>query len=201
MPFPNRSVQRTTKSAHKSAGSSPRIMIISTVAVALIVLLALGTVLYKERKVERRYVTNFIQVIYGINTGKDLCINNSAKLVSDWEVNLAARQNIIPSVNIRDKSRMIFVKIETDEYRRKIGETPQKYFNIKDDLDKLYARYAVLHALIIDPAGTLPEFNAEVNYAASEYKQAAEQLKANLPPEMTEALKSAKDRYISLRNF
>jgi ribosomal protein L33 len=188
------------KSAQKSALSAPKS--IGAVAVALIALLVLGTALHqKQKKAEQIFVTNFIRVIYCVHTGSDLSLKQCAKFAGDWEAAQAAGKNSIPGIKLAAKSRLIYVKNETDEIMGKIAEPPRKYVTAKDNLDTLYATYRTLHVVTLAPAGSLPEFTAAVDQAERAYKLAAEQLKANLPEEMSAALSNAKKKYMYLRDF
>jgi hypothetical protein len=187
------------KSAQKSALSVPRI--IGAVAVALIALLVLGTALHQKKKAEQIFVTNFIQVLYGVHTGSDLCLRQSAQLAADWEERMAAGLNIAPSFKLGDKSRLLYVKNEIDENMGKIAAPPRKYVTAKDNLDNLYTTYRNLHVVTLNRPSSLPEFTAAVDSAESAYKLAAKQLKANLPAEMSAELSNAKKKYAFLRDF
>ena len=183
----------------KSALSVPKSIV--AVAVALLALLVLGTALNQKKKAEQIFVTSFIQVIYGVHTGSDLCLRQSAKLADDWEAVQAAGKNIVPGIKLGSKSRLLYVKNETDEIMGKIAEPPRKYVPAKDNLDTLYAAYRNLHILTLAPPGSLPEFTAAVDSAESAYKLAAKQLKANLPEELSAELSNAKKKYMYLRDF
>jgi len=191
--------EATNAISQKSALSVPKS--IGAVAVALIALLVLGTALNQKKKAEQIFVTNFIQVIYGVHTGSDLCLRQSARLADNWEARMAAGLNIAPSIKLGDKSRLLYVKNETDENMGKIAAPPRKYVPVKNNLDKLYTTYRNLHVVTLNRPGSLPEFTAAIDSAESEYKLAAAQLKANLPEEMSAELKNAKNKYVSLRDF
>jgi len=191
--------EATNAISQKSALSVPKSII--AVAVALLALLVLGTALNQKKKAEQIFVANFIQVLYGVHTGSDLCLRQSAQLADNWEERMAAGLNIAPSIKLSDKSRLLYVKNETEENMGKIAAPPRKYVPVKDNLDKLYTTYRNLHVVTLNRPGSLPEFTAAIAQAERAYQLAAEQLKANLPEEMSAELKNAKNKYVSLRNF
>jgi hypothetical protein len=187
-------VERTGKAA--LAGN--RIVAVALVAV-LAVAIAGGAGLYFKKKAETAYMRNFAVACYAIQVGADKSRKISQKVATDWKSKMDQGQSFSPRLSADDDREMAAVRTKLETVKAKLAKTPEKFSSCNDQLANLETAFNKLRSVSASPGNSLPEFNNSVSQANVQYKQAASQLKAGLPPELMDELRASAKKYRGLR--
>jgi hypothetical protein len=170
------------------------------VAVVVVLAVALGgTSFFVKKKAETSYKRNFAVACYAIQVGADRSRKISQRIAVDWKSKLDAGQNFTPRLSADDDREMAAVRSKLDTVKAKLAKEPEKFSNCNEKLAKLETAFSKLRSLPSAPGNSLPEFNNSVSQAEAQYKQAATEFKAGLPPELMQELRSSAQKYRGLR--
>jgi hypothetical protein len=173
-------------------------------AIGLVItaLLATGGWLYYQHiKALRQYAFNYVRTICLIKAGADKSIKTSSRIANDWRTKAQSGQNAPPPISAAEETSLIKVKAEADVYMQKVYEPPKPFAAAKESISKLHAAYLNLHNLAISPSGTLSGFTDSASRAEAEFRRSAKELKAGLPPEISEELNRGIQKYKILNDF
>jgi uncharacterized protein YbaR (Trm112 family) len=187
--------------SQKPDKNTSKILLITASLVVLAIVASLGIRAYQQHNAESQYTANYLRALYCIKTAADRSLKTCAKISADWKVNLDAGRNVNPHVSAEDEAALNTVRGEIDKYMQKLNPPPENYVNANEKLANLNGVYAKLHALAVAPSGPLPRFNDSAGKLDSEYKKAAQELKASLPEKLSAELKKAGVKYKGLRDF
>jgi predicted Zn finger-like uncharacterized protein len=185
----------------KTGKKSAKPFIIVASLLGLVALVALGLSSYKQMKAEEDFAKYYVMALYGIRTGTDLSLKQSARLSADWKARMAAGQSMAPRVSAEDDTRLGKVKSEIETVMKYLDPPPRKFVPAKDKLAKLFGTYTKLSTTVLAPAESLPGFTDSVAKAESDLRLAEQELKGNLPALLTEELQKAKSKYKNLKDF
>lgn len=186
----------TGVAASPNVTKARRNMIVIVAGLAIVVALtASGVKMYKQHKLERKYAMFFTKTLYTIKSGTDYSL-----LVSDKTIKQANDKGIL-RITAEDEASLNKVKGIADQHLQQLKEPPTKYTNANESFGKVYAAYAKLHSTVVAPSGTTQSFSDAVAQYDNNFRQAAKELKANLPEELSQDLKNATVKYKALADF
>lgn len=172
------------------------------VAVALVAILAIalgGTSFYLKKKTEATYKRNFAVACYAIQLGADKSRKISQRVASDWKNKLDAGQSFVPRTSADVERELAGITSKLDTVKANLSKEPEKFSNCNQKLAKLENAFKKLRSVSSSPGNSLPEFNNSISQAEAQYKQAAGALKAGLPKELMDELRSSALKYRGLR--
>jgi hypothetical protein len=188
--------------AKKSVAGPSKAISVKVGLLALVALLVAGlSYFYHVKKNVQLFATNYIWAVYAIKTGTDLSLETCANVSTNWKSTIDAGQKFVPRISDAEESRLNRVKNTADRIMLKLNEPPKKYLNSKEKLANLYEVYSRAHMLAISPSGSLSNYTNSAAKSGSDFKLAAEDLKASLPVELTQKLQKAKERNKYFKDF
>jgi hypothetical protein len=168
--------------------------------VAAVLLVGAG-LFYQNLETEQQYAANFARALYGIKMGTELSINVCTKISADWKTKTDADRSPAPRVSPADEPRLNTIQDELDRIMQKLNKPPQKFVKANEKLAGIYGAYTKLHSLALAPSGSLAGFSGAANNAEANYRQAVQDLKTDLPAELSKELEKAKKKYKGLQDF
>jgi hypothetical protein len=160
-----------------------------------------GTISYRNMQAEKKYARYFILALYEIKGGADRGLDHCVKISADWKAKMDVGQSFTPRLGPDEEFRAGKLKDEIDMVMQQLSKPPQKYGKTNESLARLYGTYTALNALALAPPGNLQVFTVKFGKLQTDYKLAMQELKANLPVELTAEIEKAKAKYKSLRDF
>jgi hypothetical protein len=190
------------KSSAKSSSKSRKSLVTIISLLMLVVLLGGGMgVVYNMRKAEQEFSKYFVLGIYCISNGADLNLKQCAKLSADWRAKMSAGQNIQPRISPEDESRLSKGKVEVDNIMQRLNKPPKKFISAQAKIEKLYGIYTQMYSLTLAPPSSLAGFTDAVSKSENDYRQAVQEFKTALSPELSADIEKAKAKYKGLRDF
>jgi hypothetical protein len=187
--------------AQKPGTNTSKILLITVSLVVLAIVVSLGIRAYQQHNAESQYTANYFRALYCIKTAADRSLKTCAKISVDWKGNLDAGRNVDPHISVQDEADLNKVRGEIEKYMQKLNPPPGKFITANEKLANLNGVYTKLHSLAIAPSGSLQSFTESASKLDSEYKKAAQELKASLPEKLAEELNKAKVKYKGLRDL
>lgn len=186
------------KSTQKSVKSK-----VTTLVVVIVVIAAAVTAatLYNIRRAEQLFARNYFRAVTVTKYGMDVSLQTCAKMAADWKAKRDAGQNIEPKSSADDQARLAKAKDSAERSLATLANPPKKFITARDKLVKLNDVYKKANSLALAPSGSPQEYSDAATKVDAEFKQAAQDLKANLPPALTEELTAAKAKYRELKDF
>ncbi len=186
-----------TKTTHASKSTLIKIGL-----AVLAVLLVVGAgIFYQDLKAQQQFAKNYVLALYGIKTGSDLSLATCSRISTDWKTKTEAGQNSAPRIAANDEVRLNAVRDELDKVMQKLNKPPKKFGKASEKLANLYGTYDRLHSLAVAPSGSLPGFTDAASKAEADYRKAVQELKTNLPAELSEELEKGKTKFKDLQNL
>jgi uncharacterized protein YbaR (Trm112 family) len=186
--------QKPGKNTHKT-------FLITVSLLVLAIVVSFGIHAYKQNIAEKQYTANYLRALYCIKTAADRSLKTCAKISAGWKANLDAGRNVNPRVSAEDEADLNKVSGEIDKYMQKLNPPPQKFVSTNETLANLNGVVTRLQSLAVAPSGSLQTFTDSAGKLDSEYKKAAQELKASLPGKLAEELKKAGVKYKGLSDF
>lgn len=184
--------QAGKKGVNKRAGLAFAMVAVLAVAIG-------GGSLYLKKSTEKSYGRNFAIACYMIQVGADKSRKSSQKVASDWKGKLDTGQSYVPRTSVDDDRAMVTIKTRLETVKGKLAKGPEKYSGCTEKLAKLEAAFDKLRKVPAAPGNSLPDFNNSANQADAKYRQAVADLKAGLPPELMDELRTSAQKYRGLR--
>jgi hypothetical protein len=174
------------------------------VTVGLLVLVAVLAVAiaipYLNKKSEQKYATNFIRALYGIKLGTDSSIRQCATISAGAKAKISAGQNVL-NISEEDKTKLDAAKKDVDTLMQRLPKTPKKFSKVNENLARLYGIYTKSYSLAAAPSGSLPGFTDSAGKLESEFRQAAQELKASMPTELAAEYQKALPKFKGLQDL
>lgn len=174
-------------------------VLLATSALVLVALIAAGAGIYLKQKAETKYRANFALATYGIQVGIDTSRDVCQKMATDWKAGVAAGKVVAPRATMADEKKLVHIQTEIALVKSNLSQEPEKFKQCNARLAKFEGMFGKMQSLSQTPGNSLPAFIYAIDKLDAEYKQAAQQFKAELPPELMEELKSASQRYRGLK--
>jgi hypothetical protein len=190
----------TYTGSSKSGPSISKPSIGKVTTFALVALLAIGAAyFYHIKKFEENYITNYMRALYTIKSGTEFGLNECAKVSFDWKSNIGNKY--VPHISIEAESKLNRFKDATDSFMKQLSEPPNKFTQNQQKLEKLYSVYIKINTLAIAPTGSFSSFIDTTKKSEGEYISSINELKNNMPFELSEGLEKAKTKYKGLRGI
>ena len=174
-------------------------VVLATSALVLVALIAAGAAFYVKKKAETKYMRNFAMATYAIQVGIDMSRNVCQRIAGDWKPGLEAGKVVTPRASANDEKELARVRAKIASIKTNLSEEPAKFKDCTAKMAKFETSFEKINSLAMAPGNSLPAFTNAIDKLDAEYKQAAKQFKAELPPELLEELKSASKKYRGLR--
>ncbi len=176
-------------------------LVLGVSTLVIIVLVALGVRYYFNVKAKQQYAKSYVMALYGIKMGTDLGFKLCGKISTDWTAKSNTGQNVPPMITVDDENQMNNVKEQIDKYLQKLKDPPPAFAESNEKLLKLNESFVKLHAAALKPSGTVTNFVELTQKTGSDFKVASEDLKKNLPTELSAELSIAKAKYRGMKDF
>ena len=200
-PKPARQTQIYTYT-QQTPQKSLKSLLVGVFLLVLVVSLAVaGIAAFRNMQAEKRYAKYFIVALYEIKGGADRGLEQCAKITTDWKAKMDAGQSFFAHLSPDDEARSSKLKDEIDTVMQQLNKPPQKFSKVNESIVKLYGAYASLYSLTLAPPGNLQSFTDRVGKSQNDYKLAIQELKANLPGDLSEKIAKAKTKYKSLQDL
>ena len=186
------------KSAKKSAKARALTVVI---IVAVVAAAAAGISLYNTHRAEQVFALKYFRAVSIIKFGTDLSLQTCAKTAADWKAKRDAGQAVVPRCSAEDQARLGKARDAAEKNIATLANPPKKFLTAKDKLGKLQDTYKKANSLALAPAGSPQEYADAAAKVEAEFKQAAQELKASLPPALTKELTLAKAKYREMKDF
>ncbi len=186
----------------RKSATTPNIFLKRAGVAVLFVLLAIGIgVFYHMKKAEQLYAKNYMRALYTIKSGTELSLMTCAKISTEWRKNTEMGQKYAPHIDSEDETRLKMVKDTADRFMKLLNKPPKKYNNSSLKLANLYETYKKTHAMALTPPNSLTDLTISADKAKNDFLTAAQDLKNNLPAELSSELKLAQIKYKGLRDI
>jgi hypothetical protein len=169
-------------------------------ATLLTVLIIVGTVVYLKVKAVKEYSINYTKVIYAIKAGTDICLKPFEKVASSSESSFTPHAPT-PSLSANEQSRLNIIKAKVDSSMKKMENPPEKFVTAKQKLNNLYGIFARIHTFALQPSGTMENDVDSAKKMKIEFKKISQELKSDLPKQLSDELENARAKYRNLRDF
>ncbi|MDD5284352.1 MAG: hypothetical protein PHD54_00715 [Desulfuromonadaceae bacterium] len=169
--------------------------------VILLIVAAASAYGYIRYKSEQLYASNYVKAVYGIKVGADGKFNTLTQISSEWKAASEAGRKFIPQTNVDKVAKAAKIKAETDKLMQQLQNPPGKYLNDSDRLKALYAKYLSLYEFSESSLVSNDQLNDYIEKSNKSFKQASQELKANLTQRLAEELEDAKKKYRGLATF
>jgi hypothetical protein len=169
-------------------------------AVLLAVVITVGAVVYSKVKVVNEYSTNYTKILYAIKAGTDICLKPYEKVAASSGSSFSP-YDPTPSLSANEQSRLNVIKAKVDTSMKKMENPPEKFVTAKEKLNNLYGVYAKIHAFALQPSGTMQKDVEAAVKMKIEFKKTSQELKSDLPKQLSEELENARAKYRNLRDF
>jgi|GEM_PF-4910442 len=160
-----------------------------------------GAFLYLQHKEEQAYVTTYVKAVYALKMGADNRLDFLTRLAADWKAASDTGQTFVPRVDEKTETKGAKNRDAAGKLLQKLQKVPQKYEQAQSRLDAMNTECLALYRLAEKPPASLAQLTATMEKSGRTYKQACQELKASLPPKLSEELASAKTRYKGLADF
>ena len=185
----------------ESADLKKKYIVPGVSAVVIVALIAIGVSFYNHAKAKRQYAASYVNALYAIKTGADLGLTICGKITSEWATKDHSGQSVPPLGTVDDENQLNLVKAQADKYLQKLNDPPKAFAESNEKLLKLNGLFVKLHAAALKPSGTVTNFAELTQKTGSDFKVASEDLKKNLPTELSAELAIAKTKYRGMRDF
>jgi len=181
-------------------GSRQRGLTSAIVGVAFLACLTLliGRIVFHTDS-ENEYLTNYVQTVYGINSGvklsKNICLRYSA-----GGVNGAEPATISHIAKGDEKQSLDMVKNEIDGLMLKLATHPKTYDASFHKLQHLYVTYKQLNSIVIDSLGSSACKTSDLKTVDNEYASGLKDIKQDLPSKLSKQFIISGSKY-DLRFF
>lgn len=170
---------------------SPRL--IACLALAAVVITAV-TFAYNRAAAEKRFLTNYVTTLYGINAGVELSgriyCGSSAPPAIEGE----ARSGSEPETE-EGQEELLTVREEVDSFMRKLDKPPQEYRTATIKLHALYELYGRFHTLAVENLSQPQQATDRCEELRNQYSATLAEIKRDIHPKLAKELKSAGTRY------
>jgi len=160
-----------------------------------------GAFLYLQHKEEQAYVTTYVKTVYALKMVADNKLESLSRLAADWKAASDAGQTFVPRVDVKAEAKGAKIRDAASKLLQKLQKVPKKYEQAQARLDAMNTECLALYRLAEKPLTSLDQLTGAMEKSSKTYKQACQDLKANLPPKLSEELASAKTRYKGLADF
>lgn len=174
-------------------------VVLATSALVLVAVLAAGAGIYLKKKAETQYMKNFALATYGIQVGIDTSRGVCQKMAGDWKAGVEAGKVVTPRPTAAEEQKLARIQTELASLKSKLSEEPKKFKDCGAKLSKLEGVYSKGQALALAPGNSLPTFTNSIDKLDAEYKQVAQQFKAEIPPELMQELQSSSQKFRGLK--
>jgi len=148
---------------------------------------------------EKEFLTNYVQTVYGINSGiklsKNICLRYSAEGVNGVEP--ATISHIAKG---DEKQSLDMVRNEIDGLMLKLATHPNAYDPSFQKLQHLYEAYKRLNSIVIDSLGSSSCKASDLKALEKEYVSRLKDIKLDLPTKLSEQFVISGNKY-DLRFF
>ena len=169
--------------------------------VVLLIVAAASVYEYMRYKSEQLYVSSYVKAVYGIKAGADGKFNSLTQISTEWKAASEGGRKFIPQTNVDKVAKAAKIKAETDKLMQHLQNPPKKYVNDSDRLKALYAKYLSLYEFSESSLVSNDQLNDYIEKSNKSFKQASQELKANLTQRLAEELEDAKKKYRGLATF
>ncbi len=167
-------------------------------SVIMFVVLVLGGVYeYNQYTKAKLYTVNYMRALYGLKTGTDTC----EKITADLKTKMATQRVFVISISAEEKERLVGLKGRVDKLMSKIEAPPSKFIKSDKQIRNLYKIYTSLNSTTLAPVGSAENFIRSTSRLQDGFSAGIEELKAELPPKLSEVFKTAQVKYKSLRDI
>jgi hypothetical protein len=181
--------------AARFGSKSLRFRIITACLVFLSIVAVLSGALLNRKNTERQYLTNYVLGIYGLKSGMIRCSRTCGDIIDEWKKGNSSGLPDKHEISREDKEDMAIVKGQIDLVMRKLENPPGGYAQLSTKLQNMYCNYRELNDLANAPLGRLPSFESKVKEAKDNFSREIENLKLNMPDQLTEELKRSGIKY------
>jgi len=190
-----------SKGGTKAAGGGKRLTQVAAALVLLLVVGAGGAYFYRHHQSGKELSKNVVLQIYFTRIGEKKSIEACNKIAADWKAK--GDQGVAPPAPVNDVRDLESIHAKVDGLVPKVSrrDAPEDLRPVLDKLDRLRAAYDRAHKLATAPSGNIVAYTAAATTADNEYRAAARDLKAALPPEVIESIKTAGQRYKGMQGF
>ena len=182
-------------------GSKKKYIVMGVSAVVIVALVAFGANFYAHAKARKQYAASYVMALYGIKMGTDIGLKLCGKISAEWTAKASSGQKDPPLITVDDENQLNNIKVQTDKYLQKLNDPPEVFAKSNEKLLKLNGLFVKLHAAALKPSGTVTNFVALTQKTGSDFKVASEDLKKNLPTELSAELAIAKTKYRGMKDF
>lgn len=191
----------TTQDKEVTFNKHGKLLPLAISLVAVIALAITGARFYNQYKAEQRYAKIYITKLFVINSGKDLCIKTCVKIAADWKTKSASGVAVTPRISGEDAALLDKANLEITTVMQKNILPPKKYITSDEDLAKLYGIYQRSYQLATVPSGTLAGYTDSFTKLDTDFKQAAQLLKANMPERLSQELLKGYAKFKGLKEL
>jgi hypothetical protein len=184
-----------------AADSKKKNIVLGVSALVIVGLIAIGISFYNHAKAKKQYAASYVMALYGIKTGTDLGLTICGKISSEWATKGAPGQSTPPFSTVDEENQLNRVKAQTDKFLQKLNDPPAAFAESNEKLLKLNGLFVKLHAAALKPSGSVTNFVELTQKTGSDFKVATEDLKKNLPAELSAELAIAKAKYRGMKDF
>ncbi len=187
------------RTAERWLDSRPRWLTSAIVGLACLAFLTLvGRMVFRTDS-EKEYLANYVQTVYGINSGiklgKNICLRYSTDGVNGVEP--ATISHIAKG---DEKKSLDTVKNEIDGLMMKLATHPDTYDPSFQKLQHLHETYKRLNAIVIDSQGSSSCKTSDLNVLEKEYVSRLKDIKRDLPNKLSKQFIISGSKY-DLRFF
>jgi hypothetical protein len=174
-------------------------LVYTALAVLILALVGGMSKVYLDHKAHQEYARNFIVALYGVKSGTDLNLGLIDNLSSTWQQNMGAG-NIAPRPSQKDLDKLTVVKKRISQAMDTLNESPEKFAEAREKLDRLHGIYEEIYALNISKPGSLDDYTVSADKLKAKFSKTAYELKRSMPEELSNELKASVAKYTNL-NF
>jgi uncharacterized protein YbaR (Trm112 family) len=188
---------RTSFAPQKDKVRSQRSLKVVGCVIVLIALACGGVYGFSQYSRANQYSVDYMRALYGIKKGTDTCEQVAADLKKK-----IADQNISGiSISTTDGDRLTGLKNRVDKLMSKIESPPKKFIKADEKIRNLYKIYASLNSLTLAPVGSPENFTKTTSKLQNDFSEGLQELKAEMPPKLSEEFRTAQIKYKSLRGI
>jgi uncharacterized protein YbaR (Trm112 family) len=188
---------RTPIAPRKEKAPSQRSFKVLGILLVLLALSSGGGYVYYQYQRAAQYSADYMRALYGIKTGTDTC----GQVASALKKKIAAQRISAVSINPKDGSRLVGLKDRIDKLMSKIESPPSKFIKSDKQIKDLYKIYTSLNSVTLAAAGSPENFFKSTSKLQDDFSAGFKELRADLPPKLSESFKIAQVKYKALRDI
>lgn len=188
---------RTPSPLRKEKVHSQRSFKVLGSVIALVSLVLGGVYAFNQYANAKQYTLNYMRALYGIKTGTDTC----EMITRDLKTKVVTQGVSSVNISTEDEVRLVGLKDRVDKLMSQIESPPSKFIKSDKQIKDLYVIYSSLNSLTLAPVGSPENFIRSTSKLQEDFSEGFKELKADMPPKLSEVFKTAQIKYKNLRDI